>query len=374
MAITPVTYLAYVPGISGTGAGQFMQERHRIARDGVGSIVGWDGAAAEAGGDGWHAWKEDPVAAGTETVLNIGTFFIPVGGAVAGGGKVLSTAGRAGRVGKAARGGKHVNGNAADFVMPAGANITKGSTGVFSKGLETSRGRTDILEDVELDSSTAPARTGDGAAPDHDMDSGSPSGSTDGSRAAEPPRGRSETEPEGTGDSRDSPTPGRRADSHAAESRDDASFGGTEPTQGDGEGRRANADESRSDGPESSAQRTDAGSPQPEADPAAPPVTSGNGSGARPSAGTHTSASHPGSYDPDAPVRETIPAKGSGHRYNPADVQQALDEAPQNKWGDPVDHRNGRPLLLENVNGDRGWVMRRDPDSGVWVAENRGLT
>ncbi|MBP2407350.1 hypothetical protein [Brachybacterium fresconis] len=73
-------------------------------------------------------------------------------------------------------------------------------------------------------------------------------------------------------------------------------------------------------------------------------------------------------------MRETIPAKGSGHRYNPADVQQALDEAPQNKWGDPVDHRNGRPLLLENVNGDRGWVMRRDPDSGVWVAENRGLT
>jgi len=231
VAITPVTYLAYVPGISGTGAGQFLQDRHRTARDGAGSIIGWDGAAAAAGGNGWHAWKEDPVAAGTETVLNIGTFFIPV----AGGAKVLSTAGRAARVGKGARGGKHVKGNAADFVMPAGANVTKGSTGVFSKGLETSRGRADVLEDVELDTSTAPARTSDAAAPDRGAEVEAPSRNGDGSQAAEPPRGRSETDPGGTGASGGSAVPGRMADGHAPEGRDDASSGGTDPRQGDGE-------------------------------------------------------------------------------------------------------------------------------------------
>ncbi|GAA1485706.1 hypothetical protein GCM10009625_25100 [Brachybacterium fresconis] len=236
VAITPVTYLAYVPGISGTGAGQFMQERHRTARDGVGSIVGWDGAAAEAGGDGWHAWKEDPVAAGTETVLNIGTFFIPVGGAVAGGGKVLSTAGRAGRLAKGARGGKHVKGNAADFVMPAGANITKGSTGVFSKGVETSRGRTGVLEDVELEPSPTPSRPGDGAETDPGADAGPPSSSADGSRAAEPPRGRDETDPGGTGDSGDSAAPGRSAETSAPEGRVDTASGGAESHQGDGRG------------------------------------------------------------------------------------------------------------------------------------------
>lgn len=233
VATTPITYLAYVPAISSTGVGQFLHDRHRTARDGVGSIVGWDGAAAAAGGDGWHAWKEDPVAAGTETVLNIGTFFIPVGGGVVGGAKVLSTAGRAGRVGKGARGGKHVTGNAADFVMPAGANVTKGSTGVFSKGLETSRGRTGMLEDVELDTSPAPGKPSDGAAPGRGTDAEAPKDSPDGSQAAGPPRGRGEAEPGSTGDSGDAAASGRTAESRAPEGRNDASSGGTEPRHGD---------------------------------------------------------------------------------------------------------------------------------------------
>lgn len=51
---------------------------------------------------------------------------------------------------------------------------------------------------------------------------------------------------------------------------------------------------------------------------------------------------------------------------------QRVQEQGVSPHGDPVDHRNGRPLLLENSAGDRGWEMRYDPESGAWVAENRG--
>lgn len=94
--------------------------------------------------------------------------------------------------------------------------------------------------------------------------------------------------------------------------------------------------------------------------------------GHRPPSGTRASVYRPGTYEDGHPPA-TIPAKEAGRRYTPEDVQRALDGAPQNEWGDPVDPRNGRPLLLENVNGDRGWEMRWDPAGEAWVAENRGL-
>lgn len=83
-------------------------------------------------------------------------------------------------------------------------------------------------------------------------------------------------------------------------------------------------------------------------------------------------------YDPGAPARETISAKEwekrSGYRYTQEDVQRALDEGPRNGDGQPVDHRNGRPLQLTQGAGEnRGWVMRYDPESGTWLPENRGL-
>ena len=83
-------------------------------------------------------------------------------------------------------------------------------------------------------------------------------------------------------------------------------------------------------------------------------------------------------YDPGAPARETISAKEwekrSGYRYTQEDVQRALDEGPRNGDGQPVDHRNGRPLQLTQGAGEnRGWVVRYDPESGTWLPENRGL-
>lgn len=72
-------------------------------------------------------------------------------------------------------------------------------------------------------------------------------------------------------------------------------------------------------------------------------------------------------------LHQTRGDSGSGHDYTTKDVQHTLDEAPQNEWGQPVDHRNGKPLLLENINGDRGWIMRWDTEANTWIAENRGL-
>jgi len=98
----------------------------------------------------------------------------------------------------------------------------------------------------------------------------------------------------------------------------------------------------------------------------------------QPRAGTRVTPGTTGRpYDPDAPVRETIPAKQwekeSGYKYTQEDVQRTLDNGPRNGDGQPVDHRNGRPLRLLQGENDRGWVMRYDRESGTWLPENRGL-
>ncbi|MBB1585291.1 MAG: HNH/ENDO VII family nuclease [Propionibacterium sp.] len=98
----------------------------------------------------------------------------------------------------------------------------------------------------------------------------------------------------------------------------------------------------------------------------------------QPRAGTRVTPGTTGRpYDPDAPVRETIPAKQwekeSGYKYTQEDVQRTLDNGPRNGDGQPVDHRNGRPLRLVQGDSDRGWVMRYDREAGTWLPENRGL-
>ena len=65
--------------------------------------------------------------------------------------------------------------------------------------------------------------------------------------------------------------------------------------------------------------------------------------------------------------------KEFGYKYTQEDVQRTLDKGPRNGDGQPVDHRNGRPLRLVQGENDRGWVMRYDRDAGTWLPENRGL-
>lgn len=66
--------------VGGDEVDAWVDERHDVAKTALGSFVGYDHMAAKEGGDGWHKWKEDGVAALTESVLNIGTCFIPGAG------------------------------------------------------------------------------------------------------------------------------------------------------------------------------------------------------------------------------------------------------------------------------------------------------
>ncbi|GLE55281.1 hypothetical protein NJBCHELONAE_05920 [Mycobacteroides chelonae] len=71
--------------------------------------------------------------------------------------------------------------------------------------------------------------------------------------------------------------------------------------------------------------------------------------------------------------RVTVPESEAPRNYAQADVDEALRNAPRNDAGEPIDHRNGRPLRLEDVDGHRGWVMRWDPNRNEWIPENRSL-
>ena len=108
---------------------EWMDERSDVAVSGWGSMVGYDHAAAEAGGSGWHKWKENPWEAATGAVLNVGTSFIPGAGAVGAGAKVVSTGGKLARVSKAGR----VASEVADFAVPGGSWALKGALGASGK-------------------------------------------------------------------------------------------------------------------------------------------------------------------------------------------------------------------------------------------------
>lgn len=77
-------------------------------------------------------------------------------------------------------------------------------------------------------------------------------------------------------------------------------------------------------------------------------------------------------YDPNAPVRETVNQSSAPKGYGAADVETAWRDAPVDAQGRPVDHRTGTPLIAENLDGNRGWHMKWDPEGGQWVAENPG--
>lgn len=319
---------------------EWMEERADVTVGGWGQMVGYDHQAATNGGDGWHKWKDDGWAAGTESVLNVGTFFIPgagTAGAVVKGG---SGAARASRIARIADG-------VADFALPGGSWAVRGGTQLTSKlrfldgfnngvpsAITRGAGRPDapyagLINAVDDIPPTGPGRH----TPVSDTTFG-------GDRSPDVPEGDGPplgTSPEGV----DAPNAG------AGDRVPERPGAPDDPTGTNGAQRPATPD-----------------SRAPEGD--ASPEQGGR-------TGTETGTSRPGSYNPDAPVRETVPAKDAETRYTPDDVQRALDDAPQNEWGDPVDHRNGKPLQLENVNGDRGWEMRWDPESNGWVAENRGL-
>lgn len=97
----------------------FMYDRAMTVASGFGSLVGFDPHNQD---DPWHAWSEDGVAAGTNAVLSVGTFFIPGAGQVGAGLKAGSVGAKVARIA----------GAAGEFVMQGTSWAVKGGVRIVS--------------------------------------------------------------------------------------------------------------------------------------------------------------------------------------------------------------------------------------------------
>lgn len=121
--------------VGGDSVDAWVDCRHDVAMTAWCGMVNYDYAAAQQGGDGWHKWKEDGVAAFTEAVLNVGTAFIPGAGQVGVGLKVAMTGAKgASMVVK----GINIASNIADMAIPGGSWLAKG-------GVRVANGVTDVV-------------------------------------------------------------------------------------------------------------------------------------------------------------------------------------------------------------------------------------
>ncbi len=118
----------------------FMQDRTATVTGALGSLIGYDAAAK----DGWHKWHEDGWATGTESVLNVGTFFIPGVGEAGGALKGASAAVKVTRLAEVG----------ADFAFQGGSWAVRG-------GVRVVTGLRDALLRVHLDDLSGTVRAGE---------------------------------------------------------------------------------------------------------------------------------------------------------------------------------------------------------------------
>ncbi|KJL47715.1 hypothetical protein RS84_02514 [Microbacterium hydrocarbonoxydans] len=152
LAVTNVPFM--IAGIASMGTNtpfrNFFTDRINTVASSWGSIIGWDQQAHLAGENGWHKWEEDGIAAATESVANVGTFFIPVANI----GKVVVVGTKVGSF--IVRGVAGV----AEFVVPAGSHLVTGVAKVVeltSTGVKTGfRGLINAIRDTHLNVTVKP--------------------------------------------------------------------------------------------------------------------------------------------------------------------------------------------------------------------------
>lgn len=132
LAMTNPSLAAWLLGRFPSGAQQWVAERHETTATAAGELVGVDVQAHLAGEDALWRWREDGVATGTESVLNIASMFVPSGGAASG---ALRTGALGARLLRVATG-------AVDVVVPGASALTYGGIRVVS-GLRTALARVD---------------------------------------------------------------------------------------------------------------------------------------------------------------------------------------------------------------------------------------
>lgn len=132
LAMTNPSLAAWLLGRFPSGAQHWVAERHETTATAAGELVGVDVQAHLAGEDALWRWREDGVATGTESVLNIASMFVPSGGAASG---ALRTGALGARLLRVATG-------AVDVVVPGASALTYGGIRVVS-GLRTALARVD---------------------------------------------------------------------------------------------------------------------------------------------------------------------------------------------------------------------------------------
>ena len=323
---------------AGGPVGDFYRDRQNVAASSWGGLIGWDHQAHLAGENGWHKYEEDGVAALTESVANVGTFFIPVAGAAAGGTKAVLAGTRVGSF--VAKTASHV----AEFVVPAGSYLVKGAVKVIDLGVDLTkggwRGLVDALTPGPVRPNVLPGITGVATEASHvPLPSKTPVSSSLGLEGA--PAVHGSTAP-GGGHVPDGSAPHGGLDGPGEVPGRGGETNGGHGAPDDGGGRPDGSGTDSSEG-------------------------TGNG-------GAHASdrGGEKTQYDPAEPPRNTVNQSEAPQRYKDSDVQEAYDRAPVDEQGRPVDHRTGEPLRTGD-DGRREWYMKWDQTAGEWVAENPGL-
>ncbi|SPF68127.1 HNH/ENDO VII superfamily nuclease with conserved GHE residues [Propionibacterium ruminifibrarum] len=361
------------------------------------------------------AWRDDPVRAASSTVINVGSFFIP-----------SADLGKAGAVGadvsrgaRFTRYGARTAGIIADTILPGGSYVAKAAADIGVRGAGVASRASESLGVVARASTAVDNMLLHDLGKTHSVpDMGGVTSDLRGGGAGgvdAPSLGDGGPDLNGVGSSADhSVLPDtshhNAPDLGGSESVSSAktAHGGDDPSNQSGSGvesarsssevpQRAEAGNSvgANDAPETGAAKraaVDNSAPEAGSSAPAPDATGGHGD----AAGSSSSGSH---GDGDVTARrsessdsagngvdgdgesgsaerkhatETVPAKDAPRPYTADDVRQALEDAPRDKDGNPLDHRTGEPLLSEDSAGRRGWEMRWDPSSETWVAENRG--
>lgn len=133
------------------------------------------------------------------------------------------------------------------------------------------------------------------------------------------------------------------------------------------------APESASPRPEGEAPEGASPRPEGEAPEGSSPTSDGEAPEGAPARPDSDGEAPTNQWDPEDSPRNTVPQSDpeAPGRYNDQDVEDAMDRAPRNSDGEPVDHRTGEPLRPDTDSG-RSTHMKWDPENGEWVLENPG--
>lgn len=358
--------------VSGGTFDRWLGDRQKVVTDAGGSLVGYDP------GEGW-LWDDQPVRAGSATLLNLATIAVPAA-RVGAGAKAAGVGSKTGTmVSGAARTGAEAMLPGASWVVHGAQAVTRGASTLVRTGSWTAA--VDAFRTFVGGPGLGRTRAGVAQAL-ADLDKISPPvGQNPHLPTVSESIARSSTEPNGSVARQESwlyqdPPVEPSAAQRAADTpvREPALVGADRPGTPSAWHSGGNDPTGAAPGRAADAVTTQpiSGLPRPSEVSAVPGGPGADGS-AGPRQPSHTpSDPQPGAWDPSDPKVETVPGSQAPVGYGLDDVARAWDDAPVDAQGRHVDHRTGEPLIETRADGSRGWHMVWDPDGQRWMAERPG--